>query len=35
VISVLIQYVGDKEAKIEAVDPVQAARIEENEIEWM
>jgi hypothetical protein len=35
VICVLIQYVGDKEAKIEAVDLVRAARIDDNEIAWM
>jgi hypothetical protein len=35
VICVLIQYVGDKEAKIEVVDLVQATRIDDNEIAWM
>jgi hypothetical protein len=35
VICILIQYVGGKEAKIEVVDPVQAARIDDNEIAWM
>jgi hypothetical protein len=35
VICVLIQSEGDKEANIKAVDLVQAAKIDDNEIAWM